>query len=128
MDYRTRLLLSLSILPDLAGAIRQELDGLWAERRQHFEELVLGFLSAGASPSATFDLECHLADVVRELGRRMVELVYNRLEGDEAAVLPSHVRHDGEDYRRLNDKTPNRHVGTLFGTITLWRHAAFAES
>jgi hypothetical protein len=123
MDYRTRLLLTLSILPDLAGAIRQELDGLWTEQRQHFEELVVGFLSAGPSASSAFDLEQRLANVVRELGRRVVERVYNRLEGDEAAVLPSHVRHDGEDYRRLKDKTPNRHVGTLFGTITLWRHA-----
>ena len=123
MDYLTRLLLSLSILPDLAAAIRQEFDDLWSERRPQFEELVLGFLSAGPSPAAAFDLERHLADAVRELGRQVLERVYNRLEADEAAMLPSQVRHEGADYRRLNDKTPNRHVGTLFGTITLWRHA-----
>ena len=28
---------------------------------------------------------------------------------------------EGSGYRRLNHKTPNRHVATLFGKITLWR-------
>src|SRR5215207_8116799 len=123
MDYPTRLRLTRSIRPDLADTVRQELDDLWAEQRQQFEELIVGFVAGGPSPSAAFDLEHRLANVVRELGRLVAERLYNRLEGDEAAVLPSHVRHEGEDYRRLNAKTPNRHVGTLFGTITLWRHA-----
>lgn len=123
MDYRTQLLLILSILPDLTDRLRQELDDLWAEHRRSLEELVLGFLVTGPSPSAVFDLESRLADAIRKVGRQVVEHVYNRLEGDDALALPSHVRDDGEDFRRLNTKTPNRHVSTLFGTITLWRHA-----
>jgi hypothetical protein len=119
MDHPTRLLLAVSILPDVVAAVRQDLDDLWAEHRPPLADLVVGFLTAGPSPAAAFDLEQRLADAVRELGRRLVERVYNRLAD---AARPSHVRHDGEDYRRLAAPTPNRHVGTLFGTITLWRH------
>ena len=36
--------------------------------------------------------------------------------------LPPHVQHEAGQYRRLNHKTPNREVATLFGRITLWRH------
>jgi hypothetical protein len=123
MDYRTQLLLTLSILPDLPDRLRQQLDDLWAQHRRLIEELVLDFLGTGPSPAAAFDLECRLADVIQNCGRQVVEQVYNQLEGDDASALPSHVHHDGEDFRRLNTRTPNRHVATLFGTITLWRHA-----
>ena len=37
------------------------------------------------------------------------------------APMPDHLRFDGDWYRR-RDKTPNRRVATLFGTITLWRY------
>jgi hypothetical protein len=32
------------------------------------------------------------------------------------------VDYEATDYRRLGQATPNRHVASLFGTITLWRH------
>lgn len=35
--------------------------------------------------------------------------------------MPHHVRHKSELYRRLNARTANRHVATLFGKITLLR-------
>jgi hypothetical protein len=52
----------------------------------------------------------------------IVELTYNRCEPDEPAELPDHVEQAGNRYRRLNQKTPNREVATLFGKITLDRH------
>lgn len=122
MDYRTHLLLALSILPDLAADLQRELDDLWSEGGRSLEEVVGRFLAAGPSPAAAFDFEHQVAERVRELGRRLVERVYNRHEGDVAAERPSHVRVGGEDYRRLNAKTPNRHVATALGSITLWRH------
>ena len=116
----TRLALALSTLTDVAAALRQ-IDHSVAESRASFDAILLEFLAAGPSPSSVFDFETRIADSVRELGRRVVERVYNRLEG-EAETLPAKIRVDGEDYRRLNEKTPHRHVATLLGTIALWRH------
>lgn len=59
---------------------------------------------------------------MRELARQITQCAYNRLSPPEAADAPHDVQHDGLGYRRLNEKTPNRNVATLFGKITLWRH------
>ena len=74
------------------------------------------------SPAAALALEQELATRTRELARGAVEFAYNQLEADEPPALPSHVQHEAGQYRRLNEKTPNREVATLFGKITLWRH------
>jgi hypothetical protein len=79
------------------------------------------FLRSGPSPAAALEFERALAELGREVAREVVEVVYNSLEPDEADGQPAHVRHEAGEYRRLNAKTPNRHVATLFGTITLWR-------
>ena len=114
-----RFLLALSILAQVAPELRRQLDELWLECRPQFERDVLPFL-ADPSPSAALDFETRLAERVRDLGRRVVERVYNRLE-EEAAEAPARLRLGGVDYRRLA-KTPRRHVATLLGTIALWRH------
>ncbi len=120
MHYLTRLALALSTLTEVAAALR-EIDALVAESRSPFDAIVLDFLAAGPSPALAFDLESRIAEAVRELGRRVVEHIYNRLEGD-GATPPAKIRVDGEDYRRSNEKTPHRHVATLLGTIALRRH------
>jgi hypothetical protein len=120
MHYSTRLALALSTLTEVAAALR-EIEGLLAENRSPLEALVAEFFAAGPSPASAFDFETRIAQAFRELARRVVEHVYNRLEGG-AATLPQQIRVEGEDYRRLNEKTPQRHVATLLGTITLWRH------
>ncbi len=66
--------------------------------------------------------EQQLAEQVREVARLTTEFAYNRLEADEAEELPQHLHYEAGQYRRLNRKTPHRHVATLFGKITLWRH------
>ena len=74
------------------------------------------------NPIAVLAFERELADEVRQLGRQIVEHVYNQLEPAEPESLPHYVHHEAGEYRRLNRKTPNREVATLFGKITLWRH------
>jgi len=120
MHYLTRLALALSTLTEVAAALR-EIDDLVAESRSPFDAIVFEFLAAGPSPSSAFDFETRIAAAARELGRRVTEHVYNRLEG-EAATRPPKIRVDGEDYRLLKEKTPRRHIATLLGTIALWRH------
>jgi hypothetical protein len=68
------------------------------------------------------EFERELAGVSRELARAATEFAYNQLEPADPEELPHHVRHEAGQYRRLNRKTPNREVATLFGKITLWRH------
>lgn len=72
------------------------------------------------TPASFMHFELTLFLLLRELGRVLVEQVCNFLEGDETR-LPHDVIYRDEGYRRLNKKTPNRHVATLFGTICLWR-------
>lgn len=80
------------------------------------------FLVGGPTPLAELDFERELQELLREVGRLIVELAYNRLEPDGPEQLPQHLDHAGQRYRRLNQKTPNREVATLFGKITLQRH------
>lgn len=75
-----------------------------------------------ASPAAALTFERELGELLREVGRVVVELAYNRLEPDRPEELPHYVTHEAGQYRRLNQKTPNREVATLFGKITLLRH------
>lgn len=74
------------------------------------------------NPATALAFERKLADETRRFGQRVVEQVYNRLEPAEPESLPHYVRHEAGEYRRLNHKTPNREIATLFGKITLWRH------
>ncbi len=75
-----------------------------------------------ASPTAALAFEHELLELLREVGRVILELAYNRLEPDRPEELPHYVTHEAGQYRRLNWKTPNREVTTLFGKITLLRH------
>jgi len=84
-------------------------------------QLVVNFRAAEPTPSACYQFETQLRDALRELGRIIVEWTYNHLEPDDRRLMPGHLRFDGDWYRR-RDKTPNRSVATLFGTIALWRH------
>ena len=46
---------------------------------------------------------------------------YQACEPDDAEQAPHSLRHEFCTYRRLNARTANRHVATLFGKITLLR-------
>lgn len=79
-------------------------------------------MAGEASPVAALEFERQLAQQTRELARSATEAAYNRLETDDPQQLPGHLHYEAGEYRRLNAKTPNRHVATLFGKITLRRH------
>lgn len=122
MPYAIRLLLVLasasSVKTDLAERLRQVF-GRW---EQQLLNVVLEFMLAEVSPQSAYDFERKLSDVVRELAREIVQECYNLLESDQVDQMPHDVRHAGGGYRRLNKKTRNAHVATLFGTIELRRY------
>ena len=84
-------------------------------------QLIVHFRATEPTPSACCQFETQLHDALRDMGRIIVEWTYNHLEPDDRHGMPGHLRCDGDWYRR-RDKTPNRKVATLFGTITLWRY------
>ena len=73
-----------------------------------------------STPLACHRFETRLQELLRELGRIILEWTLNHLEPHDRKDLPGQIELRGTWYRRRS-KTPNRSVATLFGTITLWR-------
>jgi hypothetical protein len=82
--------------------------------------LIVRFRRAELTPQACHQFETQLQELLRELGRIIVEWTFNHLEPRDKKEMPSQMCFQGVWYRR-RCKTPNRKVSTLFGTITLWR-------
>jgi hypothetical protein len=89
---------------------------------EEIDQLVQAFLLQPVTPEATWQFENALADRLRELGRSILKVVYNRLESDTPDEMPKHVQFEGHEYSRKNEKTNNRNgIGTVFGKIPLVR-------
>lgn len=121
MSYATRLLLILTS-SSMAREVRQQIAQLWEDQREALEQIVLKFVLAEISPATMFDFETQIAEWVRELARQLLRGILNRLEGEEPQQMPHDIEYEAGGYRRLNEKTHNAHVATLFGTIELWRY------
>ncbi len=119
MNYSTHLLLAMATLP--AATLREQIRNILDRQAEQITNELLAFQAQPATPITTFDLEGQLAEHLRNVGRELLESVYNRMEGDHPAALPSHVHSAGEEYRLVKEKT--RHVvDTVFGPVALWRH------
>jgi hypothetical protein len=82
--------------------------------------LIVRFRRAEPTPQTCHQFETHLGDQLRELGRLIVEWTFNHIEPHDKQSMPKQMCFEGVWYRRRS-KAPNRKVGTLFGTITVWR-------
>jgi hypothetical protein len=82
--------------------------------------LIVRFRRADPTPRDGHRFETRLQELLRELGRIIVEWIFNHLEPHDPKGLPGQIESGGTWYRRRS-KTPNRKVATLFGTITVWR-------
>ena len=83
--------------------------------------IVQAFLAQAISSAALFQLEMGLLDVVRAIGRLIMQAVVQSLEPDTAVTLPRNVWFECGGYRRRSDRTFNRSIATRFGNITLRR-------
>ena len=104
-------------IADLVDAILSRVFAAFSERATR---LLSDFLAGSIDPRTAFDFEKSIAELVRELGRLIVEAVYNCLEPDDVRTMPSNVEFDGVPYTRILTKTP-REVATIFGRIVLKR-------
>src|SRR3954447_16948154 len=84
--------------------------------------LIVVFRALELTPATSHRFETQLQDLLRELGRIIVEWTFNHFEPDDPHLMPDHLRFEGDWYRRCNKKSPRRSLATLFGTITLWRY------
>jgi len=82
--------------------------------------LIVTSRRADITPQAGRRFETRLQELLRELGRVILEWTLNHLEPHDRKDFPGQIESGGTWYRRRG-KTPNRSVATLFGTITLWR-------
>jgi hypothetical protein len=82
--------------------------------------LIAPFRRADLTAQACHRFETRLQELLRELGRIIVEWTFNHLEPHDPRELPGQIESGGTWYRRRS-KTPNRKVATSFGTILLWR-------
>lgn len=124
---------------ELATAERNELankilDKAWEETRPVLLKALCVFLVNPVSPIAFYQLESVLLVLLRNFGRSILETLLNSLEPATSQQMPHDLLLNGSGYRVLRDKTANRYVATLFGTLCLMRrgyrywHAGIAES
>jgi hypothetical protein len=115
--------LGILIARDLQPVL-EELEDALQPLRDELEELAGCLLLQPVSPESVCEFERALRERLREAGRRLTEVVYNRLEPDDPDEMPKQVERQGYAYSRKNGKTRNRQgVATLFGRIELSRYS-----
>ncbi len=83
---------------------------------------VSSYMNGPITPESTYQFETGLNHRLREIGRVIVEWVYNHLEPDNTMHAPMQFLFEGDYYGRRNEKSPHRlGIGTLFGVISLFR-------
>lgn len=82
--------------------------------------LVHRFRDARLSPETMFQFESDLQQLLREMGRLIVQWTVNHLEPADRDQMPAQMIWDGEYYRRRH-KSPLRNLNCLFGPIPLRR-------
>ena len=102
--------------------IDENLRHIQEELGQEMTRAVMAFLGQGISPKTTFEFEEKVERILREIGRKTLEVVFNHLEPEAPESLPKHFTYEQQEYSRKQEKSNNRGgIGTLFGTIPLSR-------
>lgn len=112
----------VSLIAQDVQRILEEARSVAESQWEEVNQLVQTLLLQPVTPEATWQFENAVEDRLRELGRSILETVYNRLEADDAGEMPKQVGYDRHEYSRKNEKTNNRNgIGTVFGKISLVR-------
>jgi len=122
MQYGIARTLALAMAGNTAAEVVRRAEDVLTQHRDELVQALVAFACQEVTPESTFAFETQLAGKCREIARRLLEVAFNLLEPETSETLPHDVVCGAEGFRRLNDKTPHRFVGTLFGTIELWRY------
>src|SRR6056297_634085 len=101
-----------------------EITAAVSEMAQDFEKqaalLIKSFAGAPPTPQQAHSIENQLGEKLRELGRRLIEWLFQQLE-PAIEEMPGTVSHREKTHRRLPDKTLRSDIVTRFGKISLRR-------
>ena len=122
MNQSTPLLLLLSMLHVGTKSPSQPAPFAVPDFAPAWDTLFAEFADQAITPQWAFEFERRLEIALRNYGQQIVAALYNALAARINASA-DRIRCEGEDYRRLAEPTANRHVATLFGAMTLHRHA-----
>jgi hypothetical protein len=82
---------------------------------------IVAFRQGPITPVACHAFESELQELLRDMGRVIVEWVYNHLESCDLSQVPELVKFDDTIYRRRPPSPRRDGIATLFGIISLWR-------
>jgi hypothetical protein len=82
---------------------------------------IVAFRQGAITPAASYSFERDLQDLLREMGRVIVQWVYNHLETSDLSQAPDLIRFDHNVYRRRPVSPRRGGLATLFGIISLRR-------
>ena len=82
---------------------------------------IVVFRRGTITPAASHAFERDLQELLREIGRVIVQWVYNHLESSDLSQSPDLVDFDHNVYRRRPVSPRRCGIATLFGVISLWR-------
>ena len=82
---------------------------------------IVAFRQGMITPAASHAFERDLQELLREIGRVIVQWVYNHLETSDLSQAPDLVNFDHNVYRRRPASLRRGGIATLFGVISLWR-------
>lgn len=115
------LMLAIVVGAEVQGIVEKCRDASEATLGEVFQQIV-AFLAQPVCPRSTYEFEKDLERLLREVGRGILEVVYNRLEPEEPKGLPKRFVEQQQEFSRKIEKTNNRGgIGTPFGTIVLRR-------
>ncbi len=100
--------------------ISQAVQQATKEFQEQVTQLLAEFSTSGPTPRGTLELENTLHDRLQQLGLRLLQWLFPRLEAD-IKQMPGTVKHRNKTYRRLAEKTKRSDILTRFGKISLMR-------
>ena len=117
-----RLLAGAVVIAEVEGHVAR----LFDQQKDVIGAAIVRLHLQSLSPESTFQFEQALEAAGKELMRSLLEWTLNQIESEddesEQAASPEIIQWECGQYRREKKKSPNRNVGTRFGTITLWRY------
>ena len=102
------------------SAVSQAMKGIADDLTNAIAEAVSQFLSDGVSTTSMYALENRLGTEVRRCANSVLQWLVSQLEPD-LDQMPGTVEHNGQNYRRLADKTSRSRIVTPFGELTIDR-------
>ena len=82
---------------------------------------IVAFRQGPITPAASHAFERDLQELLREIGRVIVQWVYNHLESSDLSQAPDLIHFDHNVYRRRPASPRRGGIATLFGIISLRR-------